>query len=127
MKRACYVTYCSKEKDDAPGLLPAARRYRTARIPAAATRAAEDGAEFRIFSGEFGLLSPEDPIPWYDHLLRPDEVPAMAARLAVSFAEFGRVIFLYWENDYIEPYLAAVERGARAAGAEFESRVIKRD
>ena len=75
-----YATYCSAPKREDPGLLPAVERYRSARIAEIDRLATESGARFLILSGSFGLLDRHTPIPWYDHLLSPDEIPEMASR-----------------------------------------------
>ena len=42
------------------------------------------GLEFYILSGEFGLIPPDRPIPWYDHLLLPDEVDDLVERMVAQ-------------------------------------------
>ncbi len=80
MKIIC--TYCSGEKCTDGGLIPAVRRYRSHRITDLARVAHEKGHRFMILSGEFGLIGPEEPLPWYDHLLQSDEVDILAGRVA---------------------------------------------
>ncbi|MCP4537180.1 MAG: prolyl oligopeptidase family serine peptidase [Chloroflexi bacterium] len=78
----CYVTFCSAEKRQDEGDLPAIERYTASRIHDVYHWARRDSAGFYIFSGQFGLLRPSDPIPWYDHVLQPKEVSEMAVRVA---------------------------------------------
>jgi len=70
-------TYCAGPKREDEGLLPAVERYRSRRIRLLALRAAWERRPFLILSGEYGLLGPDEPIPWYDHLLLEAEVEAM--------------------------------------------------
>ncbi len=91
-----FCTYCSAFKSQAPGNIPAIQRYRSLRIQKVGQAAAELGLGFYILSGEFGLLPPQQPIPFYDHLLRPEEVPAMVERVAKQFREFGVTGLVYF-------------------------------
>ena len=70
------VTYCSREKRQDEGLLPAWERYLSERVRAVFKRAEGIGARCLILSGEYGLIDAERPIPWYDRLLRPQDVEA---------------------------------------------------
>lgn len=74
-------TYCAGPKREDHGLLPAVERYRSRRIRTLAMQAAWDRRPFLILSGEYGLLGPDEPIPWYDHLLLAVEVEAMVPRV----------------------------------------------
>ena len=77
-----FCTYCSHHKSSARGDLPAIRRYRSKRIARVYRAARIVGARPLILSAEFGLLPPEQPIPWYDHLLEPGEIRLLAERAA---------------------------------------------
>ena len=77
-----YCTYCSSRKRRNAEPLPACERYLGPRIRNLHAAAWRQGALFLILSGEFGLLRAADPIPWYDHLLKPAEVPTLAERVA---------------------------------------------
>lgn len=89
-------TYCSRGKSDSPGLLPAMERYLSGRIVAAGAAAAALGVRFCILSGEYGLIAPDAPIPYYDHLLTRDEMPALAQTVARQLGELGitRLVFV---------------------------------
>lgn len=113
-----YCTYCSREKDTRPGPLPAILRYQSRRIRDVAERAARDGASLVILSGEFGLLQPSDPIPYYDHLLQPAEVSAMIERVALQLRTAGITAVTYFTESLSDPELApynATIRGAASA------------
>ena len=83
----CYVSFCCAEKRPDEGDLPAIERYTASRVHDVYRWARRDSADFRIFSGLFGLLSASDPIPWYDHVLQLEEVPHMAVRVATQLEE----------------------------------------
>lgn len=74
-------TYCSAPKRTDAGLLPAGQRYLSSRISDLMEKAAERGQPFLILSGEYGVITADTPIPWYDHLLLPDEVVRLVPRV----------------------------------------------
>jgi hypothetical protein len=84
-----FCTYCSRDKSDEPNRIPAVQRYQSQRINRVYAAASQVGLEFFILSGEFGLLSAQQPIPWYDHLLLPKEVDELAARMAQQIQDRG--------------------------------------
>ena len=119
------VTYCSGDKDAAPGLLPAVDRYLSSRIRAACEAASLLKKGFRILSGLYGLLEPEREIPAYDHLLTTDKVPdhvlVLAQQLRESAAE--RVIFItrtLAADPGAEPYRQAMRQACAGAQVGFE-------
>lgn len=114
-----YVTYCSRQKRQTAGLLPARDRYRSARIRAVARQAERDGAAFRIFSGKYGLLTAARRIPYYDHLLEPGEVAMMTRKVAPALRGYDRVVFWYDSDDYLTPYRAVMRGAARLAGVRL--------
>ena len=79
-----FCTYCSAAKSSAGGEIPAIQRYLDSRIHKVCEAAALLGLEFYILSGEFGLIPPDRPIPWYDHLLLPDEVDDLVERMVAQ-------------------------------------------
>jgi dipeptidyl aminopeptidase/acylaminoacyl peptidase len=83
----CYVSLCCAEKREDESDLPAVERYTASRVHDVYHWARRDSANFRILSGQFGLLRASDSIPWYDHLLQPEEVSEMAARVAEQIKE----------------------------------------
>ncbi len=93
---AAFCTYCSAHKADDPGEIPAIRRYQSVRIEAVFSVARRLGVAFYILSGEFGLLPPEQPIPWYDHLLSPEEVSQLAGCLTEQISRFGLTGLVYF-------------------------------
>lgn len=90
-----FSTYCSAEKETDGEPLPAIRRYRSERIRRIYSAALTCGAGFFILSGEFGLLTPTEPIPYYDHLLTGDEVEAHSLTVAEQIKQHSitQIIF----------------------------------
>jgi hypothetical protein len=73
------VTYCSGDKDPSPGLIAASDRYLSGRIRSVREAARLVGADFRILSGKFGLITATREIPDYDHVLTAAAVADHAA------------------------------------------------
>lgn len=96
-----FCTYCSRDKSNEPGNIPAIRRYLDARIEKVYNAASQLGLGFYILSGEFGLLSPQEPIPWYDHLLRPEEVSSLADRITEQIQKYEITSLVYFTNSSV--------------------------
>lgn len=125
-----YATYCSAAKRRDPGDLPAIERYLSPRIRAVAARAAADGAGFLILSGRFGFVAPEEPIPWYDHLLREEEAEAMAERAAEGLRARGVGALVFFCADpaldpNVRAYLTAAERACALADVGWRVEILR--
>ena len=90
-----FSTYCSAEKRTDDSSLPAIERYRSDRIKRIYSAALACGVDFFILSGEFGLLSPNQQIPYYDHLLANDEIELHSNNVAEQIKQYGitQIIF----------------------------------
>lgn len=124
MKRAL-CTYCSAPKREDHGLLPAVERYLSKRIRMLALRAAWSRDEFFILSGEYGLLGPDDPIPWYDHLLIASEVEALVPAVERRLRERGIALLEYHtaplaDVPQVRPYFDLISGACKRAGVELE-------
>ncbi|MDO9172135.1 MAG: hypothetical protein Q7W29_09915 [bacterium] len=130
MKILC--SYCSAAKREDDGLLPAVERYLSERLRSLRRHGLAHGTPLHILSGEFGLLGAEDPIPWYDHLLRPDEAAPLALGVAARLRELGVDTVEYHtaspvEHPQVRPYLAAIRSACEAAGASLHVTVLPGD
>lgn len=108
-----YCTYCSAHKDESVSLLPAIARYRSSRIVFISKLAKSEKIEFRIFSGRFGLLKPDDKIPYYDHLLLESEVVEHAQFISQQIEEAGITEIEFYmsspeEDNKLFPYLNCI-------------------
>lgn len=79
-----YITYCSRKKNTTPGFIPAIQRYDSERISGLYNKSLNDNVPFAILSGKYGLVTPEQPIPWYDHLLTLIDISIIKERI-ISF------------------------------------------
>ncbi|HOO77138.1 MAG TPA: hypothetical protein PK636_03235 [bacterium] len=110
-------TICCRDKDAAPGLLPARKRYRSRRIAEVGRLAREAGLPLAILSGKYGLIDADAPIPYYDTLLRPEGVPAIADANELYLRRSGcrRLLFLVNPPDldpHVVSYLSSLEIAA---------------
>lgn len=127
MKILC--SYCSAVKREDDGLLPAIERYLSERLRTLWQHGCAQRTPLYILSGEFGLLGAEDSIPWYDHLLRPDEVALLAVGVAARLRELGVDDVEHHtaspeEHPEVRPYLAAIGAACAAAGASLHIVVL---
>lgn len=112
-------TPCSKRKRRDPGLIPAKRRYLSKRIRHVLDQAERTGQPAFILSGRYGLLGPDEQIPWYDRELAVDDldtfVPLLARQLRSRQA--NSVIFYARPRSTAGwgPYHEALEQACRSA------------
>jgi hypothetical protein len=119
----CVLTTCTAAKDLSAGLLPAGRRYRGPRVELAEAWAADLRAPLLFVSGRYGLLSADDPIPWYDEALMIDKVPALIGPVGAALRQRG----LRWARVLVAPpgtpgwgpYEELIGRAAEEAGVEL--------
>lgn len=119
-----FCTYCSAWKDKSSGLLPAIERYKDERIKKIAEGAMAIGVGFLILSGEYGLIRSKDKIPYYDHLLQPDEVDSIAHKMAVQLKKLHAKQIVYFtvsiEKDRnVGPYLRAMQKACDYASVSL--------
>lgn len=69
--------------------MPAKFRYLSSRISRVGDIAKSDGCPFYILSGEYGLISADKPIPYYDHLLVQDEVGELSSLVINQLGQCG--------------------------------------
>lgn len=119
-----FCTYCSALKDRAPGDLPVLQRYQSQRIRTVAATAETLVVGFAVLSGKFGLLQANNLIPWYDHLLQPNEVDSMSNLVSKQLTRLGTHRVLFWmrpidQDPLLVPYLAVMQNACHLAGVEL--------
>lgn len=120
-----FCTYCSKEKSNNQGDMPALARYDSERIKKVYNAAEAIGYEFRILSGKFGLVAPFDQIPYYDHLLKSSEVNNHAKKVSFDLIELqaDEVIFFTDKPDTdpnLENYIECMQIAVYTADAKLK-------
>lgn len=119
-----FCTYCSKLKSLKRSKIPAICRYRSPRIERVYQAACGLRMPFFILSGRYGLLRPERCISLYDHLLKRDEVPAMAELVGRQIDEFVISGFVYFtrplaSDDNVVPYHDVLVSACRSSSCDF--------
>lgn len=125
--RSITSTICSREKNPEQGLIPARNRYLSERINQVGKIALEANLEFLILSGEYGLISADKEIPYYDHLLINDEVDALTKIVSKQIDELkiGEIIFYAKPNaDTWIPYYSVIENATNASGVNLNVKLI---
>lgn len=122
-------TSCSKEKSSVPGLIPAIDRYDSERIQSIGALAKKEGKGFLILSGQYGLIDSQHPIPWYDHLLVPEEVEEMVERVAAQLQEMNvEAMIFYGADEQLDsswqPYWEVIRKSTTAAGVKLTSVIL---
>jgi len=121
-------TTCSKRKRRTPGLLPARHRYLSQRIRYVLDLAERSGQPVAILSGRYGLLAPDDRIPWYDQVLARDGVEVLLPRLTEQLRSLGATSAVFYAQPRStagwEPYHDALERACRRLGIGLEVRLL---
>lgn len=118
------LTICSDDKDPRPEPLPARERYQSDFMQQVIAEGERTDTRVLILSGKFGILEPDDEIPYYDHQLTEEEVDNMVPTVAeqleermtsklVAYIKKGR------EVEGWEPYYQLIEKSAAAIGAEL--------
>ncbi|MCJ7695919.1 MAG: hypothetical protein MUO40_10900 [Anaerolineaceae bacterium] len=122
------LTTCCKEKDPAPGTLPAIKRYLSKRIAHVYDESITYNIPMRILSGKFGLLSPDAPIPNYDHPLSTMEVPMLLPHVMEQLDQDSISAITFYahprQTPGWEPYYQVVEQSCKALSIKFEIEIV---
>jgi hypothetical protein len=116
-------TTCCKEKrlDEKP--LPAVERYLSPRIRETIREGRRSVRPVLILSGRYGLLDPQQPIPWYDQALTTDAVDELVPRVIGQLRDFGvsRLVFQARDRSTVgwEPYYRVLETACRELDIEL--------
>lgn len=113
------ILSCSATKLTKPGLLPAQERYDGPAFRTLRKALRELGQDVRpqvaILSAEFGLISGDTPIPWYDRRMAECRAVALAPlvkrELQALLVEPPTDVFVHLGCDYL-PALGAVAPGS---------------
>jgi hypothetical protein len=121
-------TICCKDKRADPGLLPAIDRYLSERIAFVHRESQRLGKPMLILSGKYGLLKPEEPIPWYDQKLEMEAVPGLVPVIAAQLAQYGVTRITFYCHPRTDPnwhpYIETLERACRACRVELTMRPV---
>lgn len=123
-----HMTYCSKDKDRTRKDLPAIERYDSDRIDKIKALAEKRDEDFAILSGKYGLIGPEEKIPFYDELLRERNIPQLITGVR-NFLESHNVDKVIYHTRKVEnerkPYFKLVKNACEGLNIELEKRIIE--
>ncbi len=116
MKIIC--TICSRNKDEAPGLVPAVKRYTGKHIPFAEALAKKSGPPLFFLSGKYGLISGQENIPYYDYRLEEDRLGELVKIIVgqIRKNKISEIEFYYEDKPSWVIYRRAIESAAEEAG-----------
>lgn len=108
----CFITICSKKKDNSPLLLPAHLRYLAPHVEQTYEKAKELNIPFYILSGKYGLVSGDENIPYYDYYLEVDKVDELSDIVGEQIKKLGitDINFYFEEKETWKPYIVALEK-----------------
>lgn len=108
-----YCTICSKEKKSKHGLLPAIERYDSSRIRSVYQEGKQKGVPMIILSGKHGLLSPQDKIEWYDHMIEPEDLLTLITKITYGLHDRNVTKLVFFARERTSPgwelYYSALE------------------
>ena len=120
-----FCTYCSAEKNYSETPIPAIDLYNSARIKDIRAKAKEAEAGFVILSGKYGLLKPEQRIPYYDYLLLPQEVEGHSELVASQLEKLNPATLVFYSHTIekdpnLKAYIDCIQKAAEKSGVELE-------
>lgn len=123
-----HITYCSKEKDRTRKDLPAIQRYDSERIDKIKVYSDQRNEKFAILSGKYGLIEPEEKIPFYDELLREKDIPHLVTGVK-NFLESRNIEKVVYHTKEVEgerrPYFKLLKNACDTLDIEFVKKVIE--
>ena len=111
-------TICSKSKNETPGLLPARERYTGKHVIEAVRAASRRGLPLFFLSGEYGFISADTEIPFYDHYLHESEVAELTKQVTEQLTkkEITEVFFYTEHDESWKPYEDLLRAASSKAG-----------
>ena len=127
MEYAC--TTCCKQKRRDKQLLPAIERYVSRRIRLVLTESRRHHKPLLILSGRFGLLEPDERIPWYDQALLPEAVDALVPKVADQLVTRRASALLFYARPSKtrgwQPYYDVLEKACRRVNIRLTVRTLR--
>jgi len=125
-----YCTTCSKEKVEDKEKINAIKRYISPRINSIYKKSQKDHVEFRILSGKFGLLRPNEKIPAYNQKLEMKNIPNLIniIKSQISSQNINEIIFFSVnpkQDINWKPYLYLIRKICSEEKISLEIKLIK--
>ena len=80
-------------------MFPAMKRYLAPRIEYVYKQALVSGNGFLIFSGKYGLLEADEPIPYYDKLLLRGDFESMGRKIDGQYKKYAFEKLIFFHQD----------------------------
>lgn len=105
------ATICSKDKLEVDRELPAQELYLGQHVEDTKKIADQEGLDFYILSGLYGLIPGTQKIPLYDYYLQPDAVEELTERVVQQMeeAEITEVDFYFEDKESWQPYIDTIK------------------
>ena len=122
------LTTCCAEKRKDEDLLPAKIRYQSQRVQTVVAESERTKTPLLIFSGEFGILEADEPIPWYNKVLGEEDVEMMVPWVISQLRDRSvtKVTLFARPKDTPgwKPYYSVIEQACRAMGIPITVEII---
>lgn len=116
-----YLTTCCKEKTKTESPIPAIDLYLDPRIHFIHEQAQKDEVEFRILSGKWGVIHPNQELDWYDKKLELEDIEEMTGTLLIQLAteKITEIIFFVISpkiDEGTQPYIDLMKKATAVSG-----------
>lgn len=123
-----HATYCSKDKKKEDGKIPAVQRYSSDRIQKIFQTAKKKDEKFAILSGKYGLLKAGEKIPYYDKLLRKQDIEKLVPKVR-KFLREEKISEVIYHTKKVEgqrvPYFQLIKKSCGKEDVNFQIREIQ--
>ena len=120
-----YCTYCSADKHYSETLLPAIQLYNSVRINKVFEAAKKSTTPFLILSGKYGVVSANEKISYYDHLLKSSEIETHSDLISAQMMSMNITAIEFYMNSVkkdknIYPYLDCITKACAKASIKLK-------
>ncbi len=120
-----YSTYCSNKKNRSSHLMPAFKRYQSKRISAIHRTCLTQNIPLLILSGKFGLIKANEPIYYYNYLLKPEDIEEHSNKVAEQLKKLGVQDLVFFtipieKDNKIISYIECMKIACRIAEVKFK-------
>ncbi|OGC48748.1 hypothetical protein A2W32_01185 [candidate division WWE3 bacterium RBG_16_37_10] len=123
------ITTCCKEKRTDKKILPAIDRYLDPRIKHVLNISKVSNSGFVILSGKYGILEPEEQIPYYDKILTEEEVDEMVKKVTIQLKKLDiseLIVYGLDKNTFHSwrPYYSVLEKACALLNIPYSEKII---
>jgi len=127
MEYLCTTCCKRKRRDEQP--LPALERYLSRRIRFVWEESRRLNKPLLILSGKYGLVKPDEKIPWYDQALHSDGVEALAQKAAQQLWARGATSLRFYalprNTRGWQPYYDVIEKTCAQLGLKLRFQIMR--